>query len=37
MKVSLDILNNVDLPKEDITQFGHYSETGLICFNRKSQ
>lgn len=29
--------NDITLPKENITQFGHYSGTGLVHFNRKSQ
>jgi len=28
--------NDIDLPKENITQFGHYTGTGLVYFNRKS-
>ena len=29
--------DSIDLPKEDLTQFGHYSGTGFVYFNRKSQ
>lgn len=31
-----DFWNDIDLPKENLTQFGHYSGTGLVYFNRKS-
>lgn len=31
-----DFWYNIDLPKENITQFGHYSGTGIVFFNRKS-